>query len=377
MKQIAIFGILAAVLVGLLVYSQQRTGPVTVSGFVEADEIRVGSRVGGRVLKVLVEEGHEVADGDTLIDLEPFDLLERKAEAQQKLVQATAVLNKLEAGYRPEEKGQMEARRDQMAADLSRLKNGPRPQEIAAVESELRLDQAELELAQRNYNRIETLFGKQAADRNDLDEAQTKLRVAQAATDARGERLALLKEGTRQEDIVRGEAVLKEAEQQLAMYNNGYRSEDIQEAQAKRDAADAALRAIDEQIKELRIVSPCNGVVEALELRPGDLLAANVAAVSLMDSKRLWIRAFVPENLLDLRIGQPVAIIVDSFPGRRFAGEITFIARQAEFTPSNVQTPEERSRQVFRIKVHLTDGTDVLRPGMAADIVLSEKGSAR
>lgn len=371
MAKVAAFVTIAIVLIGMLFFSQQRSGPLIVSGFVEADEIRVGSRVGGRVLKVLVEEGDELTAGATLVELEPFDLLERKAESEQLLAQATATCDKFTAGFRPEEVAQSAARRNQIQADLDELRNGPRPQEIAAAEAELRLADSELELAKKVYQRVESLFGKQASEKSTLDEAVSQLSVAQSKVDARTEQLDLLREGARAEDIARTEAQLDEAEQELALRRNGYRSEEVREARAKRDAAQAAVQAVERQISELRITAPTECLVEAIELRPGDLLSPNAPAVSLVDRSQMWVRAYVPENHLNLATGQTVAVRVDSFPDRTFTGEVVFVARQAEFTPANVQTPEERSKQVFRIKVQLRNGLDVLRPGMTADVILS------
>ena len=374
MKRLIPLIAIAAVLVVLLLYSQRRTGPLVVSGFIEADEIRVGSRIGGRVAKVLVEEGQDVSAGETLIVLEPFDLQERLAEAEYARVQATAFYAKIASGFRPEQIAQAKARRDQIKAELDKLRNGPRPQEIAAAEAALQLAEAERELADTQYQRMESLFGRAAVSKSDLDEAATILSVAKATVATKQELLALLKEGTRAEEIRRGEAQLEEAEQQLKLQQNGYRDEEIQEARAKRDSAHAAVNAIQKQIEELKIVAPTDALVEAIELRPGDLVSANAPSVSLADNRRMWVRAYVPENHLNLQPGQKVDVQVDSFPGRRFAGEIIFIARHAEFTPGNIQTPEERSKQVFRIKVSLTEGLDVLRPGMAADVVLSDGG---
>jgi multidrug resistance efflux pump len=110
--------------------------------------------------------------------------------------------------------------------------------------------------------------------------------------------------------------------------------------------------------------------VEALELRPGDLTAPGAPVLSLRDTSRMWVRAYVPENRLDIRLHQEMTVTVDSFPGQPFRGAVTFIAPEAEFTPANVQTPEERSKQVFRIKVTLREGLEQLRPGMAADVWL-------
>ena len=109
-------------------------------------------------------------------------------------------------------------------------------------------------------------------------------------------------------------------------------------------------------------------------MEPGDLVSPNAPVLSIMDTAELWVRAYVPENELGISIGQPVAVTVDSFPGEPFRGRIAFIARRAEFTPNNVQTPEERSKQVFRIKVTLEQGLDRLRPGMAADVWLDPAG---
>jgi multidrug resistance efflux pump len=185
----------------------------------------------------------------------------------------------------------------------------------------------------------------------------------------------LLTEGTRPEDIAQARAQLAEAEQLWQLRVHGYQSEEIAEAAAAAEAAEAALQALDRHIAELTIHAPVDGIVEATALHTGDLVAANAPVLSLIDTRTLWVRTYVPENHLNLKLGQAVRVTVDSFPGRAFAGRISFVARQAEFTPGNVQTPEDRSQQVFRIKVNLIEGLDVLRPGMAADVWLESEGT--
>jgi len=125
---------------------------------------------------------------------------------------------------------------------------------------------------------------------------------------------------------------------------------------------------LEERIAELRITAPLAGTIEALRLRRGDLVAPNAPVLTILDPGRLWVRAYVPENRLSFEIGTRVEVRVDAYPDRAFAGEITFIARQAEFVPGNIQTPEERAKQVFRITVDLREGLDLLRPGMPADV---------
>src|SRR5579864_287145 len=138
-----------------LFYSQHRSGPLRVSGFVETDEIRIGSRVGGRVKSVLVEEGDDVKPGQSLVELEPFQLIEQQAQLRAQLAEAQADFDRLTAGYQPEEIEQSQARLDQLSAARDRLADGE--EDIAAAQASLDLAEAQLELAKLRYNRTEAL----------------------------------------------------------------------------------------------------------------------------------------------------------------------------------------------------------------------------
>lgn len=318
MKRLLILAALAAVLVALLWYSGQTAESLVVSGFIEADAVRLGSRIGGRVQAVAAEEGDRVTPGQVLIELEPYDLRERRAEAA--------------------------ARLDELKARLLRLENGSRPQEIGAAAARLELAQAQADLAATTLTRVSRAFNASAATQDEMDRAREQTDAAGAQVRVREQELALLKEGTRAEELA--------------------------EARAAVAAAEAALAAVDRRLEELTIEAPIDAVVEAVDLQPGDLVAPNAPVLSLVDDGHLWVRAYVPEDRLNLDVGRRVAVRVDSFPDRTFAGHVSFISREAEFTPGNVQTPEERAKQVFRIKVVLDEGLDVLRPGMAADVLL-------
>lgn len=370
MKRLLFVIPLAAVAIAALLWSQWQRGPLTVSGFIESHQIRVGSHVGGRVETVPVVEGQAVHQGDVLLTLEPYDLRERLAEAQAALNARNEALSKLVAGPRKEEIEEARAHRDLARAALDKAIAGPRPQEIKIAENKLARAEAEQLKAQKDFDRVKKLHvSGQAAD-EEMDAVQRNLSVTQAsAAQARNE-LDLLRAGTRAEDIAESRAQLAAAEQALALLEAGSRKEDIAEAKAQVASAQAAAAAIERQIAELTVKAPLDGVVEAADLRPGDLIAPNAPVIALNDPSELWVRAYVPENRLDLTIGQKLAVGVDSFPSRRFHGHISYVSRTAEFTPSNVQTPEERSKQVFRIKVVLDDGLDVLRAGMAADVYL-------
>jgi HlyD family secretion protein len=370
MKKLLIVIPVAVVALAALVWSQQRKTPFFVSGFIESHQIRVGSRVGGRVQQVHVEEGQAVKRGAPLVELDPYDLRERLAEARATLAAQTANLDKLKAGPRREDIDQARAARDREKFVLDKLIAGSRPLEIKIQEAKVALAQADLVKAQQDYTRVKTLSDQGQASEVEMNDVTRGLGVAQASFDAANDQLALLKEGTRAEDIAEQRAKLAEADATLALLEAGSRPEDIAQAEATVASAQAAVGVTERQMAELTVAAPMDSTVEAVDLRPGDLIAPNAPVISLTDPSELWVRAFVPENRLDVQLGQKVAVRVDSFPSRRFAGHISYIARTAEFTPSNVQTPEERSKQVFRIKVLLDEGRDVLRAGMSADVFL-------
>lgn len=371
-KRVLAVVIVAALLVAALLYGQRRQGPLKVSGFLEADEIRLGSRMGGRVAEVHVEEGESVAVGAKLVRLEEFDLGQRLVEAQAELAGRRAELSRLERGFREEEIAQAAARKERLRQKLQALEAGPRKEEIQAAKARQRLALAQWERTRVTHERNLSLANKDnsVVSRDALDRSAEELRVAEALKEVRDQELMLLEEGTRAEDKAAAQAELAEADAAWRLAYNGSRSEDIERAAAAVKAAEAAVAVFQVQLDELVVRSPVAGVVDAVDLQPGDLVAPNAPVLSIVDSRHLWVRAYVPENRLDLQIGQQLAVTVDSFPGERFAGELTYVARQAEFTPGNVQTPEERSKQVFRIKVTLREGRDRLRPGMAADVWL-------
>ena len=374
-RRILVVLLFIVLLAGLIAYSKLRPESNHVSGFVEADEIRLGSRVGGRVAEVLVEEGQAVELGQMLVRLEPFDLTQQLHQAEANLAGSEAELQRLEAGFRVEEVGQAKAHYEQLQARLDKLVAGPRPQEIDASKARLRVSQAELQLATENYKRIQGLVNTNALTREELDRATEALDSANATVTLRREELSLIEAGTREEEIREARATVAEARLAWEVSELGFRSEEISAARAARDAAVAAVAAMQVRIEELAIKSPVAGVIEALELQSGDLVSAGAPVLSVLDTTHYWVRTYVPQKWLDLQIGQKVSVSVDSQPGRKIAGEVSFISRQAEFTPNNVQTPEERSKQVFRIKVRLLEGLDVLRPGTSADVWLDQPPS--
>ncbi|MCA9121018.1 MAG: HlyD family efflux transporter periplasmic adaptor subunit [Planctomycetaceae bacterium] len=370
--RIALGVVAVTLIVVALVYSQLRVEPLKVSGYVEADEIRLGSRVGGRVKAVHCREGQAVVAGEVLLELEEFDLISRKAEAAAQVAAAKAEVAKLKNGYRAEEIAEAEARVERLSAMHQILVDGPRPEEINAARARLSLAIAQVERAKLTYDRLTALFAAEtgSVSRDEVDRSTEEVKVTEQTQRVREEELQLLEKGSRAEEIAAAAAELREAQEALQLLQAGNRPEDIARAEAMSAAAEAALAAIEVQLSELQIAASVDGVIEAVELQPGDMVGGGAPALSLLDTTTLWVRAYVPENRLDIALDQEVRITTDSFLDESFRGTITYISRQAEFTPRNVQTPEERSKQVFRIKATLLDGLDKLRPGMAADVWL-------
>lgn len=149
----------------------------------------------------------------------------------------------------------------------------------------------------------------------------------------------------------------------------GYRKEDIEASKAAVVAATASLAAMQKRISELEIKAPCDGVIQSIDLEPGDLVRPQLPVVSMLNSNERWIRAYVPEGI-PINVGDLLKLTADPLPGQTFQAEVIFVADRAEFTPSNVQTPEERAKLVYRIKANLIDPPDQLRRGLIVDVDL-------
>lgn len=367
-RVVVALALVSAGIVAALIWSQQRDRPRFISGTIEAHAVRVGSRVGGRVRTVHVQEGRQVNAGDLLVELEPYDLEEQLREAQALSAAHAAQLRKLQAGNRPEEIAQSAAARDRAQAAHDKVIAGPRALEIELLEHKLEVAQAEFAKAQQDYEKVARLIKTQQATPEEYDEKTREFNTARGRLNQAEDELALAREGSRGEEKAEARAALAEREAGLRLMERGARVEDIAQAQAELAAAEARVARIERQIAELRVLAPYSAIVEAIDLRPGDLVAPGAPVVALVDPTVLWVRAFAPESELNLALGQKAEVRVDAWPRRRFAAHVTYVAREGEFTPANIQTPEERGKQVYRVKVELDEGLDVLRAGMAADV---------
>ncbi len=374
--------ILFPVIIGVLVlavagYSLRNVfgnrGDFVISGIIEADDIHVGSKVGGRVLKVVVKEGQAVKAGETLVLLEPTELNAALAGAQASLRQADAKYALLNAGYRKEEIEQAEAAVRQAQAELDQLVSGPRQQEIAQAAADWQAAKAQADNARKFLGRMEDLAKRDLIAKQEYDDALTKADEAEQKMKSVRERYDLVLAGTRKEEVERARQRWAEADAKRRQLRAGFRQEEITQAKSEMEAARARLEQIQSQLDETVIKTPVDALVEALDLQPGDLVGAGKPVATLLRTGSLWVRAYLPEARLGaVQPGLKVKVRVDSFPDKNFAGAVRRIHRQGEFTPRNIQTHEERVLQVFQVEVVIDDADHVLRPGMNADVTIGK-----
>jgi len=370
--------LLALTLLGVVAawkYLSARTpsNTLTLSGTIEADEIHVGSKVGGRIEAVLVKEGQEIKQGEAIVRFERFDLDAKRADAAAAVAAAEANLQKMLNWSRPEELAQAKAQAEAAWMTLEQARNGPRKQEIDSARGEVDAANADLEVARSTLARIERLVASGIQSRQDYDEAKAAYDRAKGRRESAQKKLEELLAGTRWEEVSRAEREYNRAAANLKLVQHGARKEDIDTAKAQLERARATLQQIDKQLAELEVTAPADAFVEVLQVRPGDLINPNSAVATLVEIDRLWVRVYVPEpELGNVQLGKDVSIVVDTFRGQSFRGRIEEIASRGEFTPRNVQTRDERSHQVFGVRVRLDNSSRKLRAGMAADVTITK-----
>ena len=302
-----------------------------VSGYVEATDVRVASEVGGRLLEVKVAEGDRVGADAVVarIDTADTDLAVRRAEAERD--QAAAQLALLRAGSRPEDVRQASA-------------------QVQSAQADIRGAQAELEAAAADLDRFEGLLRANAGSVKQRDDARTRRDVAQARVHAAQERA-------------------RAAADALARLRAGARPQEIAAARARVAMVDAQIASLQKNAGDAVVKAPVGGIVTSRLLDTGEMAAPRSPIVVITDLDHAWANVYVDERVVPrLTIGQAATIVTDA--GQRIVGTITFISPKAEFTPRNVQTADERSKLVYRVKVTVDNRNGILKPGMPVEAEL-------
>lgn len=294
---------------------------IEASGTIETTEADLGFQVGGRIDSILVREGDRVADGQRLAVLDRREVLARRdAAAANTIVQRSRLLE-LERGFRREE--------------------------VEQARAALRAAQQRVSDAERDRTRIRNLFEGGAVSRQVLDDQETALALAVAERDRLEQQLQLLERGARPEQVSAQRALVVQAE--------------------------ASLSQVEATLVQAEVRAPFPGTVTRRQREPGEVIAAGSPVVTIADPSDRWVRIYVREDEIGrVRLGQAAEIRIDAFPDRAYGGEVTFIADEAEFTPRNVQTREERVKLVYRVKVRVVgDTAQDLKSGVPADVRLS------
>src|SRR5262245_409398 len=340
-------------------------------GTVEIQEVRLGSKVGGRVEEVLVNEHDVVEPGRLLVKLEAPELRAQKEQLLAAVAQAEADREKAYNGPRPEEKEYARATLDAAEARYLRLKNGFRPEEKDQAKAELTRAEVDLKWARQRWERVQRLVPGVTTTQEERDEAMAGLTRAQAEVNAARAKADMMTNGSRQEDIDEAEAMMKQALAKWKELEAGTRAEDKKLADARLQEARGRLAEVEAKLAEAEVRAPEKAVVDVLAIRKGDIAQPNQPLVRVLRADDLWVKVFVPEtDLGKIRLGQEAQVRVDGYPDKRFRGTVVHISSISEFTPRNVQSPDERRHQVFGVKVRVDDPQGVFKAGMAADVWL-------
>ena len=304
---------------------------IRVSGHVEATEVQVAADVGGRLLELRVAEGDRVTAGAVVAQLDTRDVELQVGRARAERGIADAQLRLLLAGARPEDIRQAEAQVDAASA------------EVFGVQAELRAGEVDLQ-------RFEALLGANAGSQKQRDDARARVDVARERERGARERV-------------------RAAREVVARLQAGARREEVETARARIAAVDAELAVLEKMRADAVVTAPVSGIVTQALSDAGEMVAPRMPLLVVTDLDHAWANLFVPEPFMSLvSLGQAVAVLTDA--GNSVPGRVTYISPQAEFTPRNVQTADERSRLVYRIKVAVDNSAGVLKSGMPVDAEL-------
>jgi HlyD family secretion protein len=297
----------------------------SLSGNVDVHQVELAFRVSGRISAVKVQEGDKVSAGQVLAELDPVPFRTDVDSARADLAQAQAQLDKTRRGFRVEEVAQARANAAQRAADL--------------------------ENARVTLRRQEQLVAAGLVTHQQIDDAQARVHMSEAALAASREQLALELRGSRIEDIEAQEAT-------------------VASAQARLEKAQTALA-------DATLLAPSKGIISVRAREPGAIVQAGQTVYTLTLNDPVWIRAYVSQPRLGrIKPGMPVKVTIDSMPGRQYDGTVGFISPEAEFTPKTVQTEQVRDDLVYRIRVIASDPDNVFRQGMPVTVLIAAAPAA-
>ena len=382
-KRLPIILLVAAAGIGLYLW---RTGyfagprtSIQVSGNLELTLVDLSFKTAGRMTELTVREGDAVKKGQVIARLDAAQLEQQKARDIAAIAGAQSAYDQLKTTIEFQQAtidsdiATRQAELAQAQARLDELNAGSRTQEIQQAESQVNEARAQVDLARADWDRAQTLYKDQDISTSQFDQARTKFSAANAVLAQAEQRYALVKEGPRKEEIAGARAQLARTlgAVRTAEANRIELRRKEQELVARRaeiDRARAQAGITQAQLADTVIASPIDGVVLVKSTEPGEVIAAGTTIVSIGDIDHPWLRAYVGETDLGrVKLGTPVKLTTDSYPAKTYMGAVSFISSEAEFTPKQIQTKEERVKMVYRIKVEVDNPNQELKNNMPVD----------
>ncbi len=382
-------------------------GAIEASGTIEAEEVIVASEFGGRVEQILADEGDAVELGQALIHLDTQLLEAQIGQAQAAVSAAQANLARVESGARPGEIEMAEALLDQAIVarngaerawkDAVALRNNPQQLNAQIDEARTQVELAERGVAQTQAQLQTVVIQRDAYAGAGDDGSKTgyaaldqQVRAAEATVASAEETLAGAQ--TQLENLLEMHdnpvSLNTAVNQAKAQYNDASAAvgvaqasldalsarptpEEVGVAQAPVSQAEAALGILQVQLQKMTLYSPLSGLVSNRSIYAGETASPGVTLMTIANLDEVKLTVYIPENRYGrIQLGQEVDVQVDSFPGKVYEGKVVYISSEAEFTPRNVQTKEERVNTVFAVKVSIPNPDHDLKPGMPADATI-------
>jgi HlyD family secretion protein len=367
---------------GLLAYRTlhpEATNKIMVSGNIELTQVDIAFKTSGRLIERTVNEGDVVEKGKEIARLDREQLLHQRDTAVAALATAEAQLSESGSALKWQQET-MQADLQLKNADLNaaqsqllQLQNGARPQELQQATAAVSASQSQYDGAKKDWDRAQTLYKNDDISTSQYDQFRTRFESAEASLKQVKEQANLVQAGPRTETIDSAKAQVERARAALrGGQANGIetkrREEDIVARRGDIERAKAQIALIDSQLADTVAFSPINGVVLVKAADVGEVLAPGTSVVTVGDMEHPWLRAYIREQDLGrVKLGDKVKVTTDSYPGKVYDGRVSFISSDAEFTPKQIQTSEERVKLVYRIKIDVDNSSHDLKSNMPAD----------
>jgi len=355
-------------------------------GNIELTQVDMAFKIAGKLSSLAVGEGDAVTQGMVVARLDTLQLESQRSRDQAALAVAESLIPQLQTSIERQKTilaAETDLRRAQIAqaeARLQELLAGSRSQEIQQAKALVDEARSQHQQAQQDWERAQTLHRNDDISTAQYDLARTRFTSTAAALQKAEEQLALVQEGPRKEQIEAARAQVAQAQANLQLTEASRLElkrleQELVTRRAQAEQARAQVSVVEAQLADAVSISPINGVVLVKSAEAGEVLAAGTTYLTVGETDRPWLRAYINEQDLGrVKLGAPARVTTDSFPGKIYPGRIVFISSEAEFTPKQIQTPEERVKLVYRIKIEVENPGYELKLNMPAEAEIPLSG---